>query len=380
MLQFSTDIQNINKQMKTTNILLCIILLVSILACDKENNAILPSSFHYISFDVSEIKVREGSSETVKVKFMRSSEVSNSDLVFNYTTSFPEGKQQAEVNTDYTLSDSSGSIVLPAGVNEVEVELLTVADNSNSVGNRYITFNLTSQDGLKLGSPGNTEAKSVTVIIEEDDLATFAYTSFEEVPAFVGDIYYNKSGTAELNNTQISDPNSTDPYVDFIATGQELGFDSSFITNDVGDSGVESIGVFKNENLETAPDDFEARFTKGNQGFITSDLDGTLEIVFDKVENIHTKLSGVVIEASIYFGNTGYEEGDGIEIFYKNGEDLGAPVISYVFKDIVKSSWINASGVIPTDRLQPGNIVVRMKNGANSEMIFLDYVAIKGIP
>ncbi|CAM1374179.1 hypothetical protein [Tenacibaculum xiamenense] len=366
--------------MKIYKLYICVFMLWGILACNTENDVILPSSFHYISFEKSEVRVKEGETNTVLVKFLRSSELPNEELIFNYDISFPEGKTAAQENVDYSLPDGSGTIKLPAGKGEVEVELLTVNDNTNSAGDRYIQFDLKPTDNMTLGSPADAAAKSVTVIIGEDDLATIAYTSFEEVPAFVGDIYYNKSGTEVLQNTQVSNPSSTDPYVDFTATGDELGFDSSFLSSDVGDSGIERIGVFKNENLETAPDDFEARFVKGTQGFVTSDLDGTIEIVFDEVTSLNSSMTGVILEANIYIGDTSYETGEGIEIFYKTADGLGDPIISYVESTIEKGTWLSASGNIPADKLVPGNIVVRMKNSSNSEMIFLDYIAIKGIP
>ena len=356
-------------------------MLLAMWACDTTNDVILPSSFHYVSFEKSEIKVKEGESDKVVTKLFRASELSNEDLIYSYEISFPEGKTQAQENVDYILPKASGTIVLPAGKSEVEVELLTINNNTNSVGNRYIQFDLQPVENLNLGSPSDPNAKSVTIIIAEDDLTTIGYTSFEDVPTFLDDIYYKKSGKEVLENTQVSDPSSTDPYVDFMADRSELGFDSSFLSSDIGDSGIERIGVFKNENLDTNPDDFEARFQEGSQGFITSDLDGTLEITFDEITSLNANMTDVVLQANIYLADTSYETGEGIEIFYKTVDGLGAPIISFIEpSDEMKGVWIHVSKMIPLNKLQAGNIVVRMKNSSNSEMIFLDYIGIKGIP
>ncbi len=225
----------------------------------------------------------------------------------------------------------------------------------------------------------NEEAPGPIFTIVLPPPTVLAYTSFEEVPTFVGDVTYPKSGTTELENIQLSDPLADDPYVDFTATGNELGFNASFLSSDIGDDGSERMGVFSNENLETAPDDFPARFQDGTQGYITSDLDGTLELVFDEISLDPNNVVAVAIEASIFFGETSYEDGDGINIYYRVNGSLGAPIISYVFEDVIQNEWIAASGTIPVSQVANGNIVVQMKNGANSEMIFLDNVVVKGV-
>lgn len=281
------------------------------------------------------------------------------------------GDQIVIIGTGFSPTASDNLVTFNGAIAEVvsstPTSITTIVPFPSSTGKITVTTN-------------NEEAPGPIFTLVLPPSEVIAYTSFEEVPTFVGDIFYPKSGTEVLDNIQVTDPTADDPYVDFVATGNELGFDSSFITSDIGDSGVERMGVFSNANMETEPDDFEGRFQDGTQGFVTSDLDGTIEIVFDQV-NLTNNMVGVTIEADIYFGDSSYEEFDGINIYYMVDGQLGVPLISYEFEEVNAnlSKWINASAQLPIDKIVPGNIVIRMKNGANSEMIFVDRVAIKGV-
>lgn len=270
---------------------------------------------------------------------------------------------------------------------------------SSNISGNLVAFNgakaevleaTTSSIKVKVPFPSSTGKVTVTTNREEapgpiftlvlPPAETIAYTSFEEVPTFIGDIFYNKAGTVVMDNTQASISSSTDPYVDFTATGQELGFDSSFAPTDVGDPGIERIGVFSNPNIETRPGDFEARFTQGTQGFLTSDLDGTMEIVFDQVD-LTDRMVAVTLEVDVYFASTTFETAEGFFMYYKVDNQLGEALISFENNEVEanQGEWKHFSAEVPLDKIKPGNIVVRMKNSSNSEMIFIDKVEIKGV-
>jgi len=212
-------------------------------------------------------------------------------------------------------------------------------------------------------------------------LSVIGYTSFEEVPTFVGDIYYPKTATVDLVNTQLTNPSSTDPYVDFTSTGNELGFDLSYDPSDIGDNGIERIGIFSNENIETRPADFEARFEDGNQGFLMSDSDGTLVLTFDQITALNSNTIIATIEIKVFVANTTFETGEGFQVFFKTANGLGDPIFDYFGSkaEAIAGSWKNLTATIPTSQLVTGSLVIKLKGTVNSEMVFIDSVAIKGL-
>ncbi len=211
-------------------------------------------------------------------------------------------------------------------------------------------------------------------------LTSIAFTSFEEVPTFIGDIYYKKKAMVDLQNTQIDDPTSTDPYVDFTATGKEIGFDLSFDPDDIGDAGNERIGVFSNENIATEADDFETQFQDGHQGFLMSDPDGTLVLTLDPLKNLNSAMSIVTLTIKLYIAQTEFEEGEGIQVFYKTDDGLGNPLIDFIGAkaNTISGSWQTISVMFPKSKNKPGQLLIKLKSSTNDEMIFIDSLSIQG--
>ena len=208
------------------------------------------------------------------------------------------------------------------------------------------------------------------------------YSSFEEVPTFVGDIFYRKVALdVELTNTQVNDSGSTDPYVDFTANGAELGFDSTY--ENIADTGAtsERIGVFSNDNLETAPGDFEARFEDGTQGFVASDQDKTIKISFDEITTLNANSIDPKIEVKFFIASTTFEAGEGIQVYYETSAGLGTPIIEFLDDDAeaISGSWQIISGKIPDSQKTNGKIVIKLTSTSDSEMIFVDSVNLKAI-
>lgn len=208
------------------------------------------------------------------------------------------------------------------------------------------------------------------------------YSSFEEVTTFIGDIKYRKVATdVNLTNTQESDPGSEDPYVDFVATGNELGFDSTY--EDIADTGAtsERIGVFSNANLDTAPADFEARFEDGTQGFVASDQDKTIKITFDEITTLTSSAIDPKIEVKFFIASTTFEEGEGIQVFYETTAGLGAPLIEYLNDDAeaIAGSWQTISAILSTDQKTNGKIVIKLISSQDAEMVFVDSVRLTAI-
>lgn len=363
----------------------------AILGCDDTENVLtLPGSqFDYISFENNELSAPENVPGAFTVQFTRSSADLSQQETFNYTLSFPTGLTAAVEGVDYSLPSNSGTIVIPAGVAVLDVELLEILQNTNAVGNRYIQFDLIPVDGYILGSPTFSNAGTLLIVINEDDLFTFGETSFEEVTTFVGDYLYPKTAGVNQANTQLFDPSSTDPFVDWtaLASGTEIGFDTSSLASDLIDGGVERMGVFSNANMDdrdanTTPAEFETRFVNGSQGYLCSDMDGTLVVETDMI-TVPTTASNMVLEISYYMAGT-YESiagvpEEGFEVYWETAAGLGDPLVSELGGAARINQWNNEQIVIPTDRIVDGRIVMRFRNTANDEMTFVDYIAIKGL-
>jgi hypothetical protein len=209
------------------------------------------------------------------------------------------------------------------------------------------------------------------------------YSSFEEVTTFIGDTKYRKiADDAEFTNTQVSDPSSEDPYVDFSATGAELGFDSTYdvSTDASGSATSEKIGVFSNANMDTDPTEFEARFEDGTQGYVVSDQDDVIKITFDETTLTERTLEPK-IEVKFFIASASFEEGEGIQVYYQTAAGLGTPILEYLDDDAEALSgvWQTVTGELPEASKVKGNIVIRLAGNNNAEMIWVDSVYLRAI-
>ncbi|WP_194850228.1 hypothetical protein [Nonlabens antarcticus] len=344
---------------------------------DTENDVVLSSEFDYLAFESSAIGVSEAGGGPVLVMITRSTGDINKELSLNYTISAPATGRPAIAGTDYTLPAGSGTIVFPSGQATVQVPLIDLIDNDLSVGNRSINFEIDDPKGFLLGSPDAPETGALVLTINEDDLFTFGETSFEEVTTFVGDRTFPKTPTVEQVNSQVATPNSTDPLVDWTRTGAEMGFDTSSLASNLVDLGGEAIGVFSNENMETDPDSFETRFVNGTQGYLGSDLDGTLEVRFDELM-IPAGTTNLVLEISYFMGQT-YEDEEGFFVYWETADGLGDALVFEQGPAAQVSQWITVQVPIPAARAVNGRVLMQLWGTADAETIFVDYVAIKGI-
>lgn len=359
-------------------------LLLMFVSCEdsNENDVTLPSSFYYASFEESALRVLESDEGPVKVKFVYSGVLFDHDLTINYTITYPSEKAAIE-GVDFILPSGSGSFVLPAGESVVEVTLIeSLVNNDLSEGSKKVSFNLEPIDNLLLGKPDNDDAKSITINIAEDDLYQFAYTSFEEVPAFDAvERYPRPAASAPLLNVQESDPSSQIPYVQFVSTGNELGFTAFFQADAVEEIENELMGVYSNNAISSAPDTFETLFVDGSQGYITSDLDGAVVLTSDEVTGLNPEVTNAVIDVKVFFKTSTWESSDGIEIFFETEDGRGEPVLSIFGDDAeaLQGSWQDFRINIPQNKLKTGRLVIVLYNNQPSEMILLDLISIKGI-
>ncbi|EZH75529.1 hypothetical protein ATO12_01735 [Aquimarina atlantica] len=360
-----------------------LIALVSILGCDTENDVLLPSEFSYISFKTNEINVLESDMGGVTTTFTYSGELLATDLTVNYTIAFPD-QDAAQEGVDFTLPAGSGSFVLPAGQSTVDVTLLeSLVNDELSKGSRAVIFSLQPIQGYILGAPDQRENKSVTINIGEDDLFEFGYTSFEEIPTFGTLTRYPRPAATQdpLPNIQDTDPASEVPYVSYVSTGDELGFTASFLAASVSAIEQEIMGVYNTTVTAANPDSFETNFIDGNQGYVTSDLDGFVTLTFDEITGLNPDVTNAVLDVKLFFRTTSWETEDGIVIYFETADGLGDPILSIFDDDVeaVEGTWQELRIPIPDNKLATGRLVVTFRNGAGTEMIILDSISIKGI-
>lgn len=365
-------------------ILISFIIASYVTGCNNNDNDVtLPEEFYYISFDKNSINVIESDEGPITIDFIYSGSRLSNDLEIKYTISYPDNNA-AQEGVDFVLPSQSGSFILPAGESRVEVTLIeSLINNELSVGARKMTFELNQVNNLLLGSPDNREAKSVTVTIGEDDLFEFGYTSFEEVPTFdVLERYPRPAQSADpLPNVQDIDPTSQAPYVQYVSSGDELGFTASFLAAAVDAVENEVVGVYNTTVTAANPDVFETNFIDGNQGYITSDLDGFVTLITDEIVGLNANVTNAVLDVKVFFLTTSWETEDGIVIYFETEDGLGEPLLS-IFDDDVEAAegvWQELRVPIPQNKLKSGRLVITFRNGADSEMILLDYISIKGI-
>lgn len=355
--------------------------LVMLIGCDdSENDVTLPGSFDYLSFEDVQLSFSEVGGGPAIVSITRSTGNLSNELTISYVVSAPDSGRAAAEGTDYTLPAGSGAVTFPVGVATVDVPLINIIDNDDSVGNRSLKFSIDDPKGFNLGSPDFPEAGSVTLTITEDDLFTFGETSFEEVTTFVGDVTFPKRPTVEQVNTQVLVPGSTDPYVDWTRTGDELGFNASSSAENLVDLDSDPVGVLSNANMDANTDtafSFDTRFRKGNNGYVAADLDGIWDIKFDDI-SIPAGTTNLVLEISYYMAST-YEDQEGLFVYWETADGLGDALIFEQGPAAQIDQWIDVQVPIPASRTVDGRISVRMFNTFNPESTFIDYIAIKGI-
>ena len=142
----------------------------------------------------------------------------------------------------------------------------------------------------------------VMLLISVISFAQNESTSFEEPEAIGGN--YIDTGDATMSHDLID--NVGEPFVNFTATGEELGFSAFYVPYDnpgIGLTDGDSVGV-----TSIAPGS-DHPFPDGVQGYKISDVDGNFILKFDEFE-----LTGIGAEIFInyFIADTGFE-GDGTE-------------------------------------------------------------------
>lgn len=354
--------------------------LLTLGGCFDEQEFLIPNSLSYVSFETTGAEVLEGGAVTsVSATIIYSGPALASALSIPVSVQ-DAGGNPAQDGVDYAIDGGLGGISIDAGTFETSITI-AVLDNDLSVGTRVLTLALGDISGLNLGQPDLEAASSYSLNIVEDDLTLLAFSSFEEVDITgVEEVRYTKNGTADIGN------NPGEAIVDFIATGTELGFDSQFDPDDIGDNGAEFIGVgsWSNLNLSDVADipDIPFTYLDGVQGYHCNDVDGELEIVFDEV----TFPDGVaLIEFSlgVFIGGFNADVDEHIELVWRTAsgdellfrvEDTGGAVYQFTTgEDFATGAWqavrINPD---PSAIDLTGQAVVRMRNDNDADAFVVD--------
>ena len=354
--------------------------LVVMSSCFEEQEFVIPDTLSYISFQTTGTDVLEGSTvNSITATIVYSGPELTSSLSVPVVIQDGDGNR-AQDGVDYTIAAGLNGVSLNVGEFETEI-IIDILDNDESVGTRVLTLSLGELSGVNLGQPDLEEARSFSLNIVEDDLTLFAFSSFEDVDITgVEEVRYTKSGAADIGN------NPGEAIVDFIATDTELGFDSQFDPDDIGDSGSEFIGLgsWANLNLSDPSDipDFPFTYLDGVKGYHCNDVDGELEIVFDEI----TFPAGVVlieISLGVFIGGFNADVGEHIELVWRTAsgdeqlfrvEDTGGAIYQFTTgEDFQTGAW-------QTVRVNPdpsvidltGQVVVRMRNDNDADAYVVD--------
>tara|TARA_R110001592_G_scaffold126554_2_gene337941 strand:- start:931 stop:2076 length:1146 start_codon:yes stop_codon:yes gene_type:complete len=206
---------------------------------------------------------------------------------------------------------------------------------------------------------------------------TIRRTSFEEVAVGANDAVYTRNGGEDETLDLINGVNP--PFVDFIAAGSsvenELGFNSEYVASPgISSSSLgfssERIGVTASlENFVAYPD--------GKQGFHSEDADGTIKITFDTV-NVPAGQANSGVSFQAFFGDTSWEEKDGIVAYLNVTKDSGNEVIEIVrlFDDDIENiagKW-NEFNTGFLKNIRSYQLVIEISSGATPEYFYIDNV------
>ena len=349
--------------------------------CFEESEFEFPLEYSWIAFPQAEIVVDEAIGTGVSSEIILSGAPFATDQTINYTVEYPS-EGGAKEGVDFNLPANSGSIVLPAGANSIEVNLIeSIINNDIPVGRRSVIFTLQPVAGLNLGQLGNEQTQSITISISEDDLSTFGYTSFEEPAA--GDVNnYSAPAGTDLPN------NPGENSVDHVYNGGEIGFNTSYVPGQEG--GADSGLFFGVTNITNEPDEYDVgAFPDGSQGYMTSDADGLAEIVFDELD-IPEATSLLQIKMSLWFiDDDTWEDDDEFDVFWRT-EDGDELILSLrANSDNLMTDSADGDGAVITGdwnvfiaqvtNIKSGSLVIQIGTDSGAEFNFIDNIIIEGI-
>lgn len=146
-------------------VILFAIAMMTVSCSETETEAQFLGSF--IAFSDAEASILEGSSGSVTLTITMAGPLLSNDVTVDYTATATTGSAG-----DFTLSDNSGTLTIPAGEVSASVDLSPV-NNFTEDGDKLIEVTLTSaSEDILLGLPGpDSNNKTVQITISDDDCA-----------------------------------------------------------------------------------------------------------------------------------------------------------------------------------------------------------------
>ena len=228
---------------------------------------------------------------------------------------------------------------------------------------------------VRLKSTGLRDAIEFDVTFFTPEGKTIKATSFEEVPVGSTSATYTRNGGANDSGDLVNGINP--PFVNFVSTGNEIGFNSEFIA--VPDISTTSLG-FTSERIGVteALEDVEP-FPDGKHAFHMEDADGAIRITFDTV-NVPAGQSNSGVSFQYFLRNTTWETKDGIKAYVNVTTDSGSSVIQMLDKlaadaEDIDGVWNTANTGFLKD-IRSYQLVIDIQSGHDTEDIYIDNVIV----
>lgn len=228
---------------------------------------------------------------------------------------------------------------------------------------------------VRLKSTGLRDAIEFDVTFFTPPGKTIKGTSFEEVPVGPEDAKYRRNGSANSTGDLINGANP--PFVDYPATGNEIGFNSEFVA--VPNISSSSLGfVSERIGVTTALEDVDP-FPDGTHAFHIEDPDGAIKITFDTV-NVPAGQSDSGVSFQYFLRTTSWETRDGIKAYVNITRDSGNETIQMLNKldddaEDIEGVWNTANTGFLKD-VRSYQLVIEMQSGHDTEDIYIDNIIV----
>ena len=356
-----------------------VLIFIILVSCSSDDFDVAPNDQFMVAIPSSASKgiVFENQAEGIQLPIRIVGHLVNSGTITVSIT------PQADVQygTDFTTEPdgSSGSVTL--NISEGSASAVLSVFPSVEAGfntDKLINFKLESvSGGLFLA----TESVDYELAIQDESLNVdiLAFTSFEEPAA--GDVNnYSAPDSTFLPN------NPGENSVDYVSTGGEMGFDTSYLPGEEG--GEDTSLIFGVTNVTNEPDEYNiGAFFNGSQAYVTSDADGLAEIVFDEVE-IPSKFNSLKVRLSVYFVDASWEDDDEFDVFWRT-EDGDETLMSFRSNGELMTDSPDGTGNVLVDdwftfnrdvtNMKKGRLVIQIGTNSGSEYAFIDDIVIGGV-
>ena len=319
----------------------------------------------------------ENQAEGIELPIRITSPLTNSGAVTVSITPLGDVQYGTDFTTEPDGSSGSITIDISEGSSGAVLKVFPVIEDGFTTDKR-INFKLeNASGGLFLLS----ESVDFELTIQDESLNVdvLAFTSFEEPAA--GDVNnYSAPDSTFLPN------NPGENSVDYVSTGGEMGFDTSYLPGQEG--GEDTSLIFGVTDVINEPDEYNiGAFFDGAQAYVTSDADGLAEIVFDEVE-IPAQFNALKVRLSLYFVDASWEEDDEFDIFWRT-EDGDETLMSFRSNGALMTDSPDGTGNVLVDdwftfnmdvsNIKKGRLVIQIGTNSGSEYAFIDDIVIGGV-